>query len=101
MGLTMTPDERFNRNELLFGAEGQAKVAATSIAIVGLGGLGSHVAQQLAFLGIEDFVLVDHARVSPSSLNRLVGATPEDAAAELAKGAIADRHIRSIRPGAQ
>lgn len=97
----MTSDTRFNRNELLFGADGQAKIAATSVAIVGLGGLGSHVAQQLAFLGTEEFVLVDQDRVSHSSLNRLIGATPEDATAELAKVAVADRHIRGIRPEAR
>lgn len=95
----MTDESRFNRNELLFGAEGQARIAATSVGIVGVGGLGSHVAQQLAYLGTEEFVLVDHDRVSLSSLNRMIGATPDDAVAGTAKVAVAERVIRQIRPG--
>lgn len=74
----MTFDERYARHVRLFGAEGQEKIAATKVAVVGLGGLGCHVAQQLAYLGIVDFVLVDHDVVTRSSLNRLVGATPAD-----------------------
>ncbi len=97
----MSDGSRFSRNELLFGAEGQAKIAATSVAIVGLGGLGSHVAQQLAHLGTEDFVLVDHDPVSTSSLNRLVGATPDDVADGRPKVDVAERHVKLIRPDAR
>lgn len=74
----MTLDERYARHMRLFGAEGQAKIATTTVALVGLGGLGCHIAQQLAYLGILDFVLVDHDVITPSSLNRLVGARPSD-----------------------
>jgi molybdopterin/thiamine biosynthesis adenylyltransferase len=44
-------ESRYSRNIALFGEEGQRKIAATAVAVVGLGGLGSHVAQQLAYLG--------------------------------------------------
>lgn len=92
----MTDQTRTNRNELLFGVEGQARVAATSVAIVGLGGLGSHVAQQLAYLGTMEFVLIDHDPVSTTSLNRLVGAGPEDVGRP--KVEVAERHISFIQP---
>lgn len=55
--------ERFDRQILLFGEEGQEKLAAATVAIVGVGGLGSHVVQQLAYLGIRRFLLVDGERV--------------------------------------
>ncbi len=90
--------ERYSRNEALFGAEGQRKVAATSVAIVGLGGLGSHVAQQLAYLGVRDYGLVDYDVVTDSSLNRLVGAV--DAAVGTKKVAVAERMIKAIKPEA-
>jgi len=42
--------DRFERNVLLVGREGQAKLRAASVAVVGIGGLGTHVVQQLALL---------------------------------------------------
>lgn len=94
----MSPDARYARHIALFGDEGQERIAATPVAIVGLGGLGSHVAQQLAYLGVVDFVLVDADTVSTSNLNRLVGAGPADVNAP--KVDIAARTIRSIQPEA-
>ncbi len=76
---------RLWRNEALFGAEGQRRIAQTKVAIVGLGGLGSHVAQQLAYLGVADYALVDPDIVTDSSLNRLVGAIDADVAEEMKK----------------
>lgn len=95
----MTPDPRYARHMALFGAEGQERIAATSTAIVGLGGLGCHVAEQLAYLGVVDFVLVDADSVSISNLNRLVGAGPRDVGA--GKVEIAARTIQSIQPDAK
>src|SRR4051812_21443155 len=77
--------ERYSRNEELFGASGQAAIAARPVAIMGLGGLGAHVAQQLAYLGTEDFLLVDHDHVTTSSMNRLVTADDADVAAATPK----------------
>jgi len=45
-----------------------------------LGGGGSHIVQQLAHLGVGNFVLVDPDHVEETNLNRLVGATNKDAA---------------------
>jgi molybdopterin/thiamine biosynthesis adenylyltransferase len=92
--------ERFSRNEGLFGAEGQRRIADTRVAIIGLGGLGSHVAQQLAYLGVADYALVDFDVVTDSSLNRLVGARDADVAAATKKIAVAERTITGINPDA-
>lgn len=97
----MIADEsRYSRNVALFGPEGQAKIAATQVVIVGLGGLGSHVAQQLAYLGVVDFSLVDYDIVTASSLNRLIGAVEGDVAAETLKVKVAERLIAQIQPTA-
>lgn len=93
-------EERFSRQELLFGAEGQRRIANASVAIVGLGGLGSHVGQQLAYLGTRRFALIDRDTVSTSNLNRLVGATPEDATASRRKVDVGERLIRAVTPEA-
>jgi molybdopterin-synthase adenylyltransferase len=95
----MTSDSRYARHIGLFGAEGQERIAAASAAIVGVGGLGCHVVQQLAYLGVTDFALADADAVSPSNLNRLVGAGPADVGAT--KVEIAARLIRSIQPTAR
>jgi molybdopterin-synthase adenylyltransferase len=95
----MTPETRYARHMSLFGAEGQERIADTSVAIVGLGGLGAQVAQQLAYLGVTDFVLVDADAVSVSNLNRLVGATPPDV--DASKVTVAARMIRAIQPDAR
>ncbi len=75
---TLVDHERFDRQERAFGREGQLRIAELCVGIVGLGGLGSHLAQQLAHLGVSRFVLVDHDHVESTNLNRLVGARPGD-----------------------
>ena len=92
--------ERYSRNEALFGRDGQEKIRATRVVICGLGGLGSHVAQQLAYLGVAQFALVDFDVVTPSSMNRLIGAADADAAAGTKKVEVAERMIRGISPNA-
>jgi hypothetical protein len=70
--------ERYSRQDAFFGHEGQKRIGQLQVAIVGLGGLGCHVVQQLAYLGVKRFVPIDLDRVSRSNLNRLVGATEKD-----------------------
>ena len=93
--------ERYSRNEALFGAQGQAKIASTRVLVVGLGGLGAPVAQQLGYLGIETYALIDFDIVTESSLNRLVGATDADVAAGSPKVVVAQRTIRAVKPTAE
>jgi hypothetical protein len=92
--------ERYSRQEGLFGREGQAKIASTKVVVFGVGGLGSHVVQQLAYLGVVDFALVDCDVVTESSLNRLVGAVEADVAGGEKKVAVGQRVINAINPGA-
>lgn len=67
-------EERYDRNLRAFGREGQRRLANATVGIVGVGGLGSIVAEQLARMGIQEFVLVDPDVVEESNLSRLAGA---------------------------
>lgn len=90
--------ERFERQVLFFGEEGQARIRAGRIGIVGLGGLGSHVAQQLIYLGVGHLTVIDPDPVEATNLNRLVGATAEDARVSRLKVDVVERVASSVDP---
>jgi molybdopterin/thiamine biosynthesis adenylyltransferase len=91
--------EQYDRQVRAFGAEGQRAIQGLAIAIVGLGGTGSIVAQQLAYLGARAFVLIDPDKIEATNLNRLVGAVPSDVGAF--KVDVVARHITAINPVAR
>ena len=64
--------DRYARQTVLpeVGAEGQAKLAAASVVVVGAGGLGCAVLPYLAAAGVGRLVIVDHDRVEESNLHR-------------------------------
>jgi molybdopterin/thiamine biosynthesis adenylyltransferase len=68
--------ERYDRQIRAFGTSGQQALKSLRVGIVGLGGTGSVVLQELVYLGVRDFVLLDPDTVEKTNLNRLVGATP-------------------------
>jgi molybdopterin/thiamine biosynthesis adenylyltransferase len=90
--------ERFDRQLRLFGRAGQERIAESYVTIVGNGGTGAHAGQQLAFLGVRRFGLIDADHATKSSRNRLIGMQPDDAAAKTPKVEILARLIREIEP---
>lgn len=88
-----------DRQVRLLGAEAQNRLGRMVVGVVGVGGTGSIIVQQLAHLGIENFVLVDHDLVEGTNLNRLVGAQPSDVGTP--KVHIAERQVKFIAPHAQ
>jgi molybdopterin-synthase adenylyltransferase len=92
--------ERHSRQSFL-GPNSERQLSARAVAIVGLGGGGSHIVQQSAHLGILNFALFDPDSVEESHLNRLVGATAEDAVKGSSKLSVAKRLITGINPLAQ
>lgn len=52
------------------GEEGQEKISKATIAIVGLGGLGSNCSNLLARAGIGKLILIDHDNVDDSNIQR-------------------------------
>ena len=75
-------------------------MAQTTIGVVGLGGGGSHVIQQLTHLGFKNFVLCDPDRISKTNLNRLVGGTLVDVRVKRLKVDISERIIRRLHKDA-
>lgn len=63
------------RTALLIGEAGAARLAASRVAVVGLGGVGGHCAEALARAGVGALHLVDADTVSESDLNRQAVAT--------------------------
>ena len=88
-----------DRQVRAFGEAGQRAIQALRVAIVGLGGTGSVVAQQLAHLGLSRFLLIDPQLLEYTNLNRVVGAFPSDIGRP--KVAITRRMIRRIVANAQ
>lgn len=66
------PENRFARQIMLpqIGERGQQRLAAASVLIVGLGGLGAPVASYLAGAGVGRLGLCDHDVVSLTNLHR-------------------------------
>jgi len=93
-------EDPFSRQSFL-GENSQSRIEQTIIGIAGLGGGGSHIAQQLAHLGFLNFVIYDGDHVESSNLNRLVGATEGDVINKTPKIEIARRLISGIRPTAR
>jgi molybdopterin/thiamine biosynthesis adenylyltransferase len=89
-------DARFDRQVRAFGRDGQNRISATRVAIIGLGGTGSVVAQQLAHLGVQRFLLIDPDHLEETNLNRVVGSQKSDVGRP--KVEIAADLIRSVNP---
>lgn len=64
--------ERYKRQILLFGEEGQEKLKKANIVIAGAGGLGSPVSIYLAVAGVGTLTVVDRDVVDRSNLNRQI-----------------------------
>ena len=91
-------NERFLRNEMMWGQDGQAKLAASHVILFGLGGVGSYVAECLARSGIGELTLVDSDTVSVSNINRQLEATTSTVG--LSKADAVAARIRDINPDA-
>lgn len=72
-------DRDYDRQVRMFGDAGQAILSGSKVAIIGLGGVGSLLAQYLAHLGVGHFLLIDPDRIEGTNLPRVVGATRWDA----------------------
>jgi molybdopterin/thiamine biosynthesis adenylyltransferase len=64
--------DRYARQTLLpeIGSQGQARIAAANVLVIGAGGLGCAALQYLCAAGIGRLTIVDHDRVEESNLHR-------------------------------
>ncbi len=89
---------QFSRSELLLGADSTAKLGCARVAIFGVGGVGSFVAEGLARSGIGHFVLVDDDKVCLTNINRQLIATHSTIGRP--KVEVMRERILDINPGA-
>ncbi len=104
--LSKLQEEIYARQISAFGKTGQAFLSSLVIGIVGLGGTGSNIAEQLARLGVYRFVLVDHDTLEPSNRTRVYGSYPKRSfkfwrSENEKKVLIAKKNIQKIQPNAQ
>lgn len=65
-------ETQFSRNEIIIGKEKQELIYTKSVAIFGIGGVGSYVAESLARAGIQNLIIVDNDTISISNINRQI-----------------------------
>ena len=87
----------FLRNEMLWGAAAQRRLAESHVLLFGLGGVGSYTAECLARSGIGELTLVDQDTVGLTNLNRQLEALHSTLGQPKAD-AVASR-LRDINPG--
>ena len=87
----------YERSALLLGEDGMQRLAAATVAVFGLGGVGSYAAEALARSGVGSLVLVDDDVVAESNLNRQLVALHSTIGRP--KAEVAAARIADIAPG--
>lgn len=98
MVISLELDERYSRQVLFrgIGAEGQRKLAAGRVAIVGCGAIGSAQASLLARSGVGTIRIIDRDFVEPSNLQRQSLFDEADAGESVPKAIAAARKIAAF-----
>jgi adenylyltransferase/sulfurtransferase len=96
--MSISSDERYSRQVLFspIGREGQQRLAASKVAVVGCGATGSALASLLARAGVGTLTIIDRDYVEPSNLQRQCLFDEADAAESLPKAVAAARKISSF-----
>jgi len=88
--------ERYVRNYSIISIEEELTLLNEKVLVIGLGGLGGHVIEQLARLGVGTIVGADGDFFEPTNLNRQLNATFESLGEKKAKRA--ERRMRCVNP---
>lgn len=89
----------FDRNVRAFGGDIQRLLGSVHVGIVGCGGTGSAVVEQLVRLGVRQFTLIDPDELSESNVTRVYGSRLSDVGR--AKVTVAADNLRAIAPDAK
>src|SRR5439155_5976801 len=89
---------RYSRQQLFegIGPEGQARIRAARVLVVGCGALGSSLAEMMARAGVGSLTVVDRDDLEESNLQRQSLFDEHDLAAGLPKAAAAEAKLRAI-----
>ena len=86
----------FDRSVRAFGADVQSTLGDLRVGVIGSGGTGSAVAEQLVRLGVRRITLIDADTLSASNVTRVYGSTPKDVGRP--KVEILRDHLQRIAP---
>ena len=89
----------YERTEALIGRDGLEKLKNSHIAVFGIGGVGSYVAEAIARAGVGEITLVDGDVVAESNINRQLVATTNTVGQP--KVEIMKKRISDINPEAK
>lgn len=89
----------FDRTELLVGESAMNRISKAKVIIIGLGGVGSWVAECLVRTGVGHVTLVDSDRISETNINRQMPATVATIGEE--KTEATKRRLLEINPNAE
>ena len=92
------PSEQFDRNIRAFGGTIQNMLGDLKVAVVGCGGTGSAVIEQLVRLGVRHLRMLDPDMLTASNLTRVYGSFTEDVGRP--KVDVSAAHVRRIAPDA-
>ncbi len=95
------PISLVDRQILALGNSMQTSLESLKIGIVGLGGTGSAVAEQLVRMGVKKMSLIDHDRFEPSNWSRLYGSAWKDTTQSRYKTEVVCSHLKRINPNAE
>ena len=84
------------RTELLVGPEGLERLFESSVAVIGLGGVGAYAAEMLCRAGVGHLILLDSDVVSESNKNRQLIAL--DSTIGKPKSAVLAERLKDINP---
>jgi molybdopterin/thiamine biosynthesis adenylyltransferase len=88
--------ERYSRQILLYGSQGQMSLKAASVVVVGAGGLGATILPILAAAGVGKIHLFDHDVVERSNLSRQLLFRESDIGRP--KSQVAAAYLRLLNP---
>lgn len=89
--------DQFSRTELLLGAEAMEKLAASRVAVFGIGGVGGYTVEALVRSGVGAVDLIDDDKVCLTNINRQIYATRSTVGKY--KVDVAAERIVDINPG--
>ncbi|MDP7422160.1 MAG: ThiF family adenylyltransferase [bacterium] len=88
--------DRYSRQAIVIGNDGQDKLAAGSVVIIGCGALGSVIATTLVRAGVGKVRIIDRDFIEPHNLQRQVLFTEKDIESRLPKAVAAERHLKKV-----
>jgi tRNA A37 threonylcarbamoyladenosine dehydratase len=89
----------FSRTQLLLGKEAMKKLSSSTVAVFGIGGVGTYVVEALARCGVGNFALFDDDRVCLTNINRQLIATRKTIGRK--KVEVMAERIKEINPDAK